>query len=172
MYCDYNTPVSCQEPIDLSKKTELPAAFKVEDPNAGSQSGRVVSDPIKKQKPRKKGRTPKVYVDSETLKYNQRNQSIEQYLYTDGPYSQPGALVPYQNPIAPRKKRKWKAEVDLESESLSMWNLLTNTDEGKGKEEVGREKYTWWERERTLFRGRRDSFTARMHTFLGMFSLY
>lgn len=73
-----------------------------------------------------------------------------------------GAVVPYEI-----KKRKPRPKVDLDDETTRIWNLLMGKGEKEGDEDMDKKKEKWWEEERRVFRGRADSFIARMHLVQG-----
>ncbi|CAH8379797.1 unnamed protein product [Eruca vesicaria subsp. sativa] len=77
-------------------------------------------------------------------------------------YSGDGAVVPYET-----KKKKERPKVDLDDETSRIWNLLMGKGEKEGHEEMNKKKEKWWEEERNVFRGRADSFIARMHLVQG-----
>ncbi|EOA19778.1 hypothetical protein CARUB_v10000024mg [Capsella rubella] len=77
-------------------------------------------------------------------------------------YRGDGAVVPYES-----KKRKPRPKVDLDDETTRIWNLLMGNGEKEGDEEMDKKKEKWWEEERRVFRGRADSFIARMHLVQG-----
>ncbi|CAA0830144.1 Transcriptional activator DEMETER [Striga hermonthica] len=79
------------------------------------------------------------------------------------PYKGDGAVIPYEE-IDVLKKRRARARVDLDPETNRLWNLLMGKEEGE-KMDTGKQK--WWEEERKVFRGRVDSFIARMHLVQG-----
>jgi hypothetical protein len=81
-------------------------------------------------------------------------------------YRGDGALVPYAGAEF-MKRRKPRPKVDLDPESNRIWNLLMGKEESKGVEGTDKEKEKWWEEERKVFRGRTDSFIARMHLIQG-----
>ncbi|KAI7734108.1 hypothetical protein M8C21_018907, partial [Ambrosia artemisiifolia] len=70
-----------------------------------------------------------------------------------------GALVN----VLPPKKRKMVPKVDLDNETLRVWKLLMENDESEPVEETDKDKEEWWEKQRNIFRGRVDSFIAKMH---------
>ncbi|XP_020260622.1 protein ROS1-like isoform X2 [Asparagus officinalis] len=75
-----------------------------------------------------------------------------------------GAIVPFDDNLI--KKRKPRPKVDLDPESDRVWRLLMGKESGEGKgTNIDKEK--WWEEERRIFRGRADSFIARMHLIQG-----
>lgn len=77
-----------------------------------------------------------------------------------------GALVPYAG-FEFLKKRKPRPKVDLDPETNRIWNLLMGKEGNKDFEGTDTEKEKWWEEERKVFRGRTDSFIARMHLIQG-----
>lgn len=79
-------------------------------------------------------------------------------------YRGDGAVVPYEI-----KKRKPRPKVDLDDETTRIWNLLMGKGEKEGHEEMNKKKEKWWEEERNVFRGRADSFIARMHLVQGTY---
>lgn len=77
-----------------------------------------------------------------------------------------GMMVPYEGPFDPAKRRRPRAKVDLDPETNRVWKLLMGIEvEGDEGKKVDKEK--WWEEERRVFRGRADSFIARMHLVQG-----
>lgn len=83
--------------------------------------------------------------------------------YQVGPSGVHGALVPYQ---LKEKRKKLRPEVALDPGTLRMWNLIMKIDDGTSKDQKTRDE-KWWEKEREVFGGRIQSFTARMHLILG-----
>ncbi|VVB13220.1 unnamed protein product [Arabis nemorensis] len=77
-------------------------------------------------------------------------------------YKGDGAVVPYEI-----KKRKPRPKVDLDDETTRIWNLLMGKGEKEADEDMDKKKEKWWEEERRVFRGRADSFIARMHLVQG-----
>ncbi|KAL7184863.1 hypothetical protein ACSBR2_026916 [Camellia fascicularis] len=89
---------------------------------------------------------------------------------TDG--QEENALVPYKGggtmvPFDPIKKRKPRPKVDLDPETNRIWKLLMEKEGNEGTEVEDKDKEKWWEEERKVFRGRADSFIARMHLVQG-----
>ncbi|KAI3675769.1 hypothetical protein L1987_85362 [Smallanthus sonchifolius] len=74
-----------------------------------------------------------------------------------------GALVK----VLPPKKRKSIPKVDLDNETLRVWKLLMENDENEPVEDADNDKEEWWETQRSIFRGRVDSFIAKMHLIQG-----
>ncbi|PWA45968.1 DNA glycosylase [Artemisia annua] len=65
------------------------------------------------------------------------------------------------------KKRKFTPKVDLDNESLRVWTLLMENDGSEPVEEMDEQREEWWETQRNIFRGRVDSFIAKMHLIQG-----
>ncbi|GMP88620.1 hypothetical protein CsSME_00040538 [Camellia sinensis var. sinensis] len=74
---------------------------------------------------------------------------------TDGGH---GPVIPY-NP----KKRKPPPKVDIDQETMRVWKLLMENGGEDVEGEKAEDKEKWWEEQREVFRGRVDSFIARMH---------
>lgn len=81
-------------------------------------------------------------------------------------YKGDGALVPYGG-VEFLKKRKPRPKVDLDPETNRIWNLLMGKEGSEGLDGTAKDKEKWWEEERKVFRGRADSFIARMHLVQG-----
>ncbi|KAK3130473.1 hypothetical protein QOZ80_6BG0493890 [Eleusine coracana subsp. coracana] len=75
-----------------------------------------------------------------------------------------GALVPFEGKV---KKRRSRAKVNIDPVTTLMWNLLMGPDMSDGAEGLDKDKEKWLEEERRVFRGRVDSFIARMHLVQG-----
>ncbi|KAK7268435.1 hypothetical protein RIF29_21133 [Crotalaria pallida] len=73
-------------------------------------------------------------------------------------YKGDGTIVPYKD----AKKQKPKPKVDLDPQTERMWKLLMGK-EGSSSIDGTDEEKELWEKERIVFRGRADSFIARMH---------
>ncbi|GAB2229601.1 hypothetical protein Drorol1_Dr00013848 [Drosera rotundifolia] len=82
-------------------------------------------------------------------------------------YQKDGTVVPYEGPFDPVKKRPPRAKVDLDEETLRVWNLLLENIDNEGIDGMDAEKAKWWENERIVFHGRVDSFIARMRLVQG-----
>ncbi|PIN06015.1 DNA-(apurinic or apyrimidinic site) lyase [Handroanthus impetiginosus] len=78
------------------------------------------------------------------------------------PYRGDGTIVPYDV-----KKRRPRPRVDLDPETNRVWNLLMSKEGGESAETMDSDKQKWWEEERKVFRGRVNSFIARMHKVQG-----
>ncbi|KAL4568950.1 hypothetical protein LXL04_024572 [Taraxacum kok-saghyz] len=65
------------------------------------------------------------------------------------------------------KKPKLHGWVDLDEESLRVWKIVMENNGSQPFEETDNDKKEWWERQRNVFRGRVDSFIAKMHLIQG-----
>ncbi|XP_042436649.1 protein ROS1A-like isoform X3 [Zingiber officinale] len=83
------------------------------------------------------------------------------------PYVGDGVIIPYEGPFDLTKKRRPRPKVDLDHETNRVWNLLMGKERGDTDQGTNAEKEKWWEVERQVFRGRVDSFIARMHLVQG-----
>lgn len=82
-------------------------------------------------------------------------------------YKRDGTVVPYEGWFAPIKKRRPRPKVDLDEETNRVWTLLMGNINSEGIDGTDEGKAKWWEEERRVFRGRADSFIARMHLVQG-----
>lgn len=82
-------------------------------------------------------------------------------------YQGHGTVVPFEGPFDPVRKRKPRPKVDLDEETNKVWKLLLENINSEGVDGTDEEKAKWWEEERRVFRGRADSFIARMHLVQG-----
>ncbi|CAN1140189.1 Transcriptional activator DEMETER [Linum perenne] len=82
------------------------------------------------------------------------------------PYKGGGAVVPHEGFGLP-KKRAPRPKVDLDPETGGMWKSLIGKEGTKGMEEPDKERGQYWQEQRKIFRGRMDSFIARMHLVQG-----
>lgn len=80
------------------------------------------------------------------------------------PYQADGSIIPY---IDFNQKRKPRPKVDLDPETNRVWKLLMGKEGSEDAGEADKDKQKWWEEERRVFRGRADSFIARMHLIQG-----
>ncbi|EXB77336.1 hypothetical protein L484_010162 [Morus notabilis] len=74
-----------------------------------------------------------------------------------------GTIVPYAGSFDPIKKPRPRPKVDLDNETNRVWKLLLENINSKDIDGTDEDKAKWGEEERNLFRGRADSFVARMH---------
>ncbi|KAJ1263278.1 hypothetical protein BS78_09G171100 [Paspalum vaginatum] len=75
-----------------------------------------------------------------------------------------GALVAFEGKA---KKSRSRAKVNIDPVTAMMWNLLMGPDMGDDAEGLDKDKEKWLDEERRVFRGRVDSFIARMHLVQG-----
>ncbi|KAL1542330.1 DNA glycosylase/AP lyase ROS1-like isoform X1 [Salvia divinorum] len=80
------------------------------------------------------------------------------------PYAGDGAVVP---PYEAVKKRRPRPKVDLDRETNRLWNLLMGSEGSESADTMDEDKQKKWDEERRVFRGRVDSFIARMHLVQG-----
>ncbi|XP_059646749.1 DNA glycosylase/AP lyase ROS1-like [Cornus florida] len=82
-------------------------------------------------------------------------------------YRRDGTVVPFEGSFDPVRKRKPRAKVDLDDETNKVWKLLLENINSEGIDGTDEQKARWWEEERRVFRGRAESFIARMHLVQG-----
>ncbi|XP_058204080.1 DNA glycosylase/AP lyase ROS1-like [Rhododendron vialii] len=82
-------------------------------------------------------------------------------------YQGHGSVVPFEGSFNPVRKRKPRPKVDVDEETNRVWKLLLENINSEGINGTDEEKAKWWEEERRVFRGRADSFIARMHLIQG-----
>ncbi|XP_062198659.1 protein ROS1A-like isoform X2 [Phragmites australis] len=75
-----------------------------------------------------------------------------------------GAIVPFEGKM---KRKRSRAKVNLDPVTTLMWKLLMEPDMSDGAEAMAKDKEKWLDEERKIFRGRVDSFIARMHLVQG-----
>ncbi|GKV37567.1 hypothetical protein SLEP1_g45586 [Rubroshorea leprosula] len=92
------------------------------------------------------------------IPYDMRNQEQNALVL----YTRDGTVVPY-----PMKKRHPRPKVELDEETNRVWKLLLENINSEGIDGTDEEKAKWWEEERRVFRGRAESFIARMHLVQG-----
>ncbi|XP_061340229.1 protein ROS1A-like [Gastrolobium bilobum] len=78
-----------------------------------------------------------------------------------------GTIIPFEGPFDPIKKLQQRPKVDLDEETNRVWKLLMLDINSHGIDGTDEDKAKWWEEERNVFRGRADSFIARMHLVQG-----
>ncbi|RDY12333.1 Protein ROS1, partial [Mucuna pruriens] len=88
--------------------------------------------------------------------YKQQNQQQNGLIHGDG------VIVPFSF-----KKQHPRPKVDLDDETDRVWKLLMLDINSHGIDGTDEDKAKWWEEERNVFRGRADSFIARMHLVQG-----
>lgn len=79
-----------------------------------------------------------------------------------------GAIIPFEGAFDPIRKRRPRPKVDLDEETDKVWKLLMLDINSHGIDGTDKDKAKWWEEERRVFRGRADSFIARMHLVQGI----
>ncbi|KAI3916621.1 hypothetical protein MKW98_026363 [Papaver atlanticum] len=89
----------------------------------------------------------------------------EQYALV--PFGREGQMVPYEGLFNGIKKKQLRPKVNLDAETDRVWKLLMGIQNNDGVEGTTQDKEKWWEEERKVFRGRADSFIARMHLIQG-----
>ena len=87
-----------------------------------------------------------------------------------------GTLVRYKGNKLVRLKKKWP-KVDIDSETLRVWNLLMDREDGWNslmdrEDDRSEENEKCLEKEREVFFGRVCSFIARMRRIQGISNLY
>ncbi|CAI9302078.1 unnamed protein product [Lactuca saligna] len=117
----------------------------------------------------KGGRKPKVSV---VVSVEDVTGMLEGLCIYDENEKMRNAIVPFRGsnvivPFEPIKKRKPRPKVDLDPESDRLWRLLMGKEGSEANETMDKDKEKWWENERRVFRGRADSFIARMHLVQG-----
>ncbi|XP_061368715.1 protein ROS1A-like [Gastrolobium bilobum] len=93
--------------------------------------------------------------------YKQENQNQSSLVRGDG------IIIPFQGSFDPIKKQQPRPKVDLDEETDRVWKLLMLDINSHGIDGTDEDKAKWWEKERNVFRGRADSFIARMHLVQG-----
>ncbi|KAL6537946.1 hypothetical protein OROHE_012233 [Orobanche hederae] len=82
--------------------------------------------------------------------------------------NQNGALIsPSKENLDPSKKRQQLPKVDLDAETIRVFNLLMGDTENKDIGQEDDEKAKYWKEERALYEGRLDEFIAVMHLIQG-----
>ncbi|CAH8363288.1 unnamed protein product [Eruca vesicaria subsp. sativa] len=104
------------------------------------------------------------YSETAVVPYAMNNSSYsignQVAIYNGGP----GAIVPSTRVKKPRRDR---AKVHIDTETDRVWKLLMDNIDSEGVNGSDEKKAKWWEEERNVFRGRADSFIARMHLVQG-----
>ncbi|KAF5747831.1 protein ROS1 [Tripterygium wilfordii] len=95
--------------------------------------------------------------------YGRRNQEQNALVL----YRRDGTIVPFDSSFDPIKKRRPRPKVNLDDETNRVWKLLLQDINSEGIDGTDEDKEKWWEEERRVFRGRADSFIARMHLVQG-----
>ncbi|CAN1201019.1 DNA glycosylase/AP lyase ROS1 [Linum perenne] len=82
-------------------------------------------------------------------------------------YKGDNRMVPYDGPFEPMKRRRPRAKVEIDEETIRVFNLLLKDIDSEGVDGTTEENRKYWEEQRRIFRGRTDSFIARMHLVQG-----
>ncbi|XP_022549366.2 transcriptional activator DEMETER [Brassica napus] len=143
-------PTPAKKPSSRSKAKEKGMKSKQDSGKARGQSGELLREDCIAEIIY---RLQNLYIGDESRKQEQ-NALV--------PYKGDGAVVPYE-----AKTKKPRPKVDLDDETTRIWNLLMGKEGKEGEEEMNKKKEKWWEEERNVFRGRADSFIARMHLVQG-----
>ncbi|KAJ9181445.1 hypothetical protein P3X46_009577 [Hevea brasiliensis] len=99
---------------------------------------------------------------SALVPYNIKNEQNALVLYR-----RDGTIIPFADAFEPIKKRRPRPKVYLDEETNRVWKLLLGNINSEGIDGTDEEKAKWWEEERKVFRGRANSFIARMHLVQG-----
>lgn len=83
-------------------------------------------------------------------------------------YKRDGTIVPFEGSLGATTRRRPRPKVDLDEETNRVWKLLLEDINSQGIDGTDEDKARWWEEERRVFKGRTDSFIARMHLVQGM----
>ncbi|XP_019453312.1 PREDICTED: protein ROS1-like isoform X1 [Lupinus angustifolius] len=78
-----------------------------------------------------------------------------------------GTIIPFNGSFSPIRKQLPRPKVDIDEETDRVWKLLMLDINSHGIDGTDEDKAKWWEDERNVFRGRADSFIARMHLVQG-----
>ncbi|KAJ3669335.1 hypothetical protein LUZ60_011285 [Juncus effusus] len=156
----------------------------------------ILSDPFsttppakEKPGPKPRGRKPASLINSlatsalsfeatiesiiQKMKLLDINRATQNFPVQSSPY-QSFAMVPYNNGMngtmvqyenVEKKKRKFRVRVDLDPVTNHVWNLLMGKEMNEEPLDENKEKVL--EEEREIFKGRIDSFIARMHLVQG-----
>ncbi|KAI3758235.1 hypothetical protein L6452_05788 [Arctium lappa] len=164
--------VTYPAPLLDTKRTAKPNSSNRRSNGAGQVFLQLGKDALEFQqqsfrKPNGGPRKQKVEVLVEDITFMLEGLSIY-----DNNEKRQNALVPYRGnnaiiPFEPIKKRKPRPKVDLDPETDRLWRLLMGKEGSETTETLDKDKEKWWEDERRVFRGRADSFIARMHLVQG-----
>jgi hypothetical protein len=187
-------PDTCLPPSTPAKSPTLNASSKSEPKRRGRRpkSEKTCADPLVPPQPRGRPRGKKSYLSSTNLMVGgpaslaytvdliiQKMTRLDINRVIETIPGQPCyALVPYQSGVKDgrivlyddgmvKKKRKSRAQVDLDPVTSQVWNLLMGKEMKDGMETVNENDEKMMEAEREVFRGRIDSFIARMHLVQG-----
>ncbi|XP_010558958.1 PREDICTED: protein ROS1 isoform X2 [Tarenaya hassleriana] len=82
-------------------------------------------------------------------------------------YGGDGTIVPYMSSRTLARKQRPRPRVQLDDETNRVWELLMENVNNDGINGTDDKTTKWWEEERRVFKGRADSFIARMHLVQG-----
>ncbi|KAL2323138.1 hypothetical protein Fmac_027517 [Flemingia macrophylla] len=102
-----------------------------------------------------------INTEARELAFHEQNALVP-YNQKNGLNHGNGAIIPLQI-----KKQHARPKVDLDDETDRVWKLLLLDINSHGIDGTNEDKTKWWEEERNVFRGRADSFIARMHLVQG-----
>lgn len=94
--------------------------------------------------------------------YKEQNQKQSSLVHGDG------TIITFQGSFDPIRKQHPRPKVHLDEETNRVWKLLMLDINSHGIDGTDEDKAKWWEEERNVFRGRADSFIARMHLVQGI----
>ncbi|KAJ9175390.1 hypothetical protein P3X46_013952 [Hevea brasiliensis] len=163
--------------IDVSRKQAMGPNQSKPIPLREGKMLQKHKDALKDQQSpaKRRGRPPKqrftatteeIIYRMECLNLNERSNEMKDKAQNAlVPHKGGGTLVPYER-FDLVKRRKPRPKVDLDPETERVWKPLMWKEGCEGTEETY-EKKQWWEQERRVFRGRVDSFIARMHLVQG-----
>ena len=103
-----------------------------------------------------------LYGQNALVPYNRQNEKRK------GRVHENGTIIPYEGMFDPIKKQRPRPKVDLDEETNKVWKLLMLDINSHGVDGTDEDKAKWWENERNVFRGRAESFIARMHLVQGI----
>lgn len=83
-------------------------------------------------------------------------------------YQSNGTIVPFDGSFTKIRKRRARPKVDLDDETSRVWKLLLEDINNDGIDGTDQQKAQWWENEREVFRGRANSFIAKMRLVQGV----
>ncbi|KAG6404567.1 hypothetical protein SASPL_136817 [Salvia splendens] len=146
-----------------------PKVVKRKEMAAGSARVSAKRHYIRKTPPNKMSRTDRVVQQETNVSVDNITEGMKRLQISKGeetahvPYAGDGAVVPYEAV----KKRRPRPKVDLDRETNMLWNLLMGSEGSENEDTMDEDKQKKWDEERRVFRGRVDSFIARMHLVQG-----
>lgn len=109
-----------------------------------------------------------IYTEARELVLHGQNMLIPYNQQKQGLVHEYGTIIPFEGPFDPIRKQRPRPKVDLDEETNRVWKLLMLDINSHGIDGTDEDKAKWWEEERNVFRGRANSFIARMHLVQGM----